>query len=52
MALLNTTEEKNLSGCVQSAMLYGSKTWCLNNKEVAILRRTEKAMLRAMCGVS
>jgi len=36
---------------VQSAMLYRSETWCLNEKEVAILRRTESAMLRAMCGV-
>jgi len=31
-------------------MLYGSEAWCLNEKEVAILR-TERAMLRAMCGV-
>jgi len=32
-------------------MSYGSETWCLNEKEVAILRRTERALLRAMCGV-
>ena len=42
---------KVYQSCVQSAMLYGSETWCLNEKEVAILRRTERAMLRAMCGV-
>ena len=33
-------------GCVRSAMLYGSETWCLRENEMAILRRTE----RAMCG--
>jgi len=32
-------------------MLYESETWCLNKKEVAILRRKETSMLIAMCGV-
>ena len=32
-------------------MLYGSEAWCLGEKELAILRRTERAMIRAMCGV-
>ena len=32
--------------CVRSAMLYGSETWFLRENEMAILRRTE----RAMCG--
>ena len=32
-------------------MLYGSETWSLRENEMAILRRTEKAMMRAMCGV-
>ena len=36
---------------VRSAMLYGSETWCLMENEMAILRRTERAMVRAMCGV-
>ena len=35
--------------CVRSAILYGSKTWCLKENEKAILRRTERAMVRAMC---
>ena len=35
---------------VRSAMLYGSETWCLKKNEMAILRRTERAMVRAMCG--
>ena len=34
---------------VRSAMLYGSETWCLRDNEMAILRRTERAMVRAMC---
>ena len=32
--------------CVRSVMLYGSEKWCLRENEMAILRRTE----RAMCG--
>ena len=36
--------------CVRLAMLCGSETWCLRENEMAILRRTERAMVRAMCG--
>ena len=36
--------------CVSLAMLYGSETWCLRENEEAILRRTKKAMVRAMRG--
>ena len=36
--------------CVRSAILYGSETWCLKENEKAILRRTERAMVRAKCG--
>ena len=32
----------------KSAMLYGSETWCLRENEMAILRRTDRAMVRAM----
>ena len=32
-------------------MLHGSEAWCLREKDMAILRRTERAMIRAMCGV-
>ena len=32
------------------AMLYGSEKWCLRKNEIAILRRTERAMVRVMCG--
>ena len=37
--------------CVRSAMLYGSEIWCLRETEMVILRRTERAMVRSMCGV-
>ena len=37
--------------CARSAMLYGSETWCFRKSEIAILRRTERAMVRSMCGV-
>ena len=42
---------KIYKSCVRSAMLYGSEAWCLREKEMAILRRNERAMIRAMCGV-
>ena len=37
--------------CVRSAILYGSERWCLRENEMALLRRTQKAMMIAMCGV-
>ena len=42
---------KTYKSCVRSIMLYGSEAWCLREKEMAILRRTERALIRAMCGV-
>ena len=36
--------------CIISAILYRSEAWCLKENEKAILRRTERAMVRAMCG--
>ena len=36
--------------CVRSAMLYGSESWCLRENEMAILRRTKRAMGKAVCG--
>ena len=44
------TKGKVYHCCVRSAILYGSETWCLKENEKAILRRTERAMVRAMCG--
>ena len=36
---------------IRPAILYGSEAWCLKESEVGILRRTERFMVRAMCGV-
>ena len=44
-------KERIYQSYVRSAMLCGSKMWCLRENEMAILRRTEKAMMRAMCKV-
>ena len=41
---------KVYKSCVRSAMLYESEAWCLREKAMAILR-TEREMIRAMCGV-
>ena len=37
--------------CVRPAMLYGSETWFLRENEMALLRITEKAMIRAVCEI-
>ena len=37
--------------CVRLAMLYGSEAWRLRESEMGILIRTERAMMRSMCGV-
>ena len=37
--------------CVRSAMLCGSERWYWRENEMIILRRTERAMVRLMCGV-
>ena len=38
--------------CVQSVMVYGSETWPIRVEDVALLVRTERMMVRWMCGVS
>ena len=36
--------------CERSAILYGSEAWCLKENQNTILKRMERAMVRAMCG--
>ena len=43
-------KRKIYNSYVKSAMLYGSKTWCLRENTVAILRRAERFM-RTMCSI-
>jgi hypothetical protein len=38
--------------CVQRVMVYGSETWAAKVEDVRRLVRTERAMVRWMCGVS
>ena len=38
--------------CVQRVMVYGSETWPVKVEDMQRLERTEKAMVRRMCGVS
>ena len=35
--------------CIRSAILYGTKAWCLKGNEKAILKRIKRAMVRAVC---
>ena len=44
------TKGKVYRCCVRSAILYGNEAWCSKKNEKVILRRTERAMVRAMCG--
>ena len=37
--------------CVGSAILYEREIWCLRKNEKAILRRTERRIVRAMYGL-
>ena len=32
-------------------MLYGCKTWCFSENEVAILRRPKRSMAKTVCGI-
>ena len=36
---------------VGPAIMYGSEALCLKESEIIILQRTERSMVRAMCGV-
>ncbi len=37
--------------CVQSVLVYGSETWSIKGEDERRLERTERAMVRKMCGV-
>ena len=39
------------SSYVRPAMLNGSEAWCLNENGTGILRRTERSMVGAICGI-
>ena len=37
--------------CIRYAIVYGWETWVLRKEEEGVLQRTERAMVRRMCGV-
>ena len=43
---------KMYRACVQRVMVYGSETWAAKVEDVRRLVRTERAMVRRMCGVT
>ena len=38
--------------CVQTVLVYGSETWPVKTEDVQRMERTERMMIRWMCGVS
>ena len=53
----NTSQNRNLEGriysaCVQSVLIYGTETWAMKADDLRSLERTERMMVRWMCGVS
>ena len=43
---------KIYKACVQSALIYGTETWAMKEANLQSLERTERMMVRWMCGVS
>ena len=37
--------------CVISATLSGCQTWCFKENVLVVLKRTERGMMRSVCGV-
>ena len=43
---------KIFRACVQSVLIYGTETWAMKAENLRSLERTERMMVRWMCGVS
>ena len=43
---------KIYKACVQSVLTYGTETWAMKKANLQNLERTERMMVRWMCGVS
>ena len=43
---------KIFRACVQSVLIYGTETWAMKAENLRSLERTERIMVRWMCGVS
>lgn len=46
------TKGRIYTACVRSAMVYGSETWAMKVEDLHRLERTERMMVRWMCGVT
>lgn len=46
------TKGKIYQACVRSVLTYGSETWAMKAEDMRRLERTERMMVRWMCGVS
>ena len=46
------SKEGSHSACVQSVLIYGTETWAMKADDLRSLERTERMMVRWMCGVS
>ena len=47
-----TVKGKVFRACVQSVLVYGSETWAVKVEDMQRLERTERMMVRWMCGVT
>ena len=45
-------KRKIFRACVQSVLIYGTETWAMKAENLRSLERTERMMVRWMCGVS
>ena len=45
-------KRKIYKACVQSPLTYGAETWAMKKANLQSLERTERMMVRWMCGVS
>ena len=46
------TMGKIYKACVQSALIYSTETWAMKDANLHIMERTERMMVRLMCGLS
>ena len=44
-------DRKSLPTCEQSVLVYGSETWAMKAEDMHRLERTERMMIRWICGV-
>ena len=48
----NKVSQSHIYVCVQRVLVYGSETWPMEAEDMQCLERTERMMVRLMCGAS